>query len=181
VEVDAGSRQHPAFDVRSTVSRRNDANHASRVSVLALRGENGISSSSASRRRRGDAHPGRGDVESRRCPFEHRAPLAVRLEHLVVIGPRGQRLGFKLPVAFRPRPIANACPREGATRRRTDRGAFHRWARIRACETNLAALSSWGRSVLTNRDETNPRTPFQPLGSLAAACDSGTATSGPNA
>lgn len=40
VEVDAGSRQHPAFDVRLTVSRRNDANHASQVSVLALRGEN---------------------------------------------------------------------------------------------------------------------------------------------
>jgi len=181
VEVDVGTRQHPAFDVRfdGFPPRRREPREPSERPRLAGRELNFLVGTS--RRRFENAHSGRDDHETRVMLFRATEPrLGIRLEHLVVIGLRGQLLGFKLPLAIRPRPIANVCPREGATQRRMGRGAFHRWTRIRACGTNPAALSSWRPLDSCERDETTCAFSTPRLDSFAV-CDNGTTTSRPRA
>jgi len=76
VEVDVGSRQHPAFDDRSTVSRgRREPREPSERPRLAGRGLNFLVD--ASRRRFENAHSGRDDDETRVMPFRAQSPDSV--------------------------------------------------------------------------------------------------------
>jgi hypothetical protein len=109
--------QHPAFAIRSMVSHRGKANHASRMRSWAVS-------------RLGIAF-GPRRMRDEDLPFQAQSPDSYRLEHLTVVDVRGSdRLDFDLSRTFDRRPVAYTCPREGATRRRTGRGAFYRWTRI---------------------------------------------------
>jgi len=153
---------------RSTVSRRNDANHASRVSVLALRGENWISRRHHFKRSEDrNAHPGRDD--SSRGVALFRAPRAPTRNFASSTSLSSDRAGSGLDSSCVLRsdrdPSRTRAPAKG--RRGVERIEVLSIGGLEFAHAGrIPRLSRVGDLLDSCEPKMKPRAPFQPLGSI---------------